>query len=72
VIDAFARRDANSSDSGTGSPREIAAELVLAAEIMEEAGVEARFRKTDQVKLAKESRELCKMRSRFAAALADS
>ena len=49
--------------------REIATELVLAADTIEEATVEARFRKTDQFELAAARRELSEIRTRFAATL---
>lgn len=67
AIDEVARPEASSPSPVPA--REIATELVLAADTMEEATVEARFRKTDQLKLAAARRELSEIRTRFAATL---
>ncbi|MDE0887628.1 MAG: hypothetical protein OSB70_19070, partial [Myxococcota bacterium] len=69
VIDGVRRPGATSTNPAVIPAREIVAKIALVADSMEEASLEARFRETEQLRLAAAQRELSEVRARFAATL---
>jgi hypothetical protein len=69
VIDGVRRPGTTSTNPAAIPAREIAAEISLMADSIEEASLEARFRETEQLRLAVAQRELSELRARFAATL---
>ena len=69
VIDGVIKSGATSANASDIPAREIAAEIALAADSIEAASLEARFRKAEQLRLAAAQRELSELRVRFAATL---
>ncbi|HIF99070.1 MAG TPA: hypothetical protein EYQ54_18965 [Myxococcales bacterium] len=69
VIDGVRRPGATPTNPAAIPAREIAAEIALVADSIEEASLEARFRETEQLRLAVAQRELSEVRARFAATL---
>jgi multidrug resistance protein MdtO len=69
VIDGAIKSGATSANASDIPAREIAAEIALAADSIEEASLEARFREAELLRLAAAQRELSELRVRFAATL---